>query len=114
MRKFFAGLGIIFLGLIVIGVVIFCIFARDGKRLDAQSKAYVDQVVPVIARSWNVNDFYPYISPELSKVAPREKIEPLFAALAQRLGPIKEYQGSTGDSNVSYKTSLDFHGAPST
>jgi len=100
MRRIFVVLGVIFLGLIVLGGLAFFIFIQVSKRLDPESKAFVDKIVPVITRSWNVQDFYPSISPELAKLAPREKIVPLWAILAQRLGPLKEYQGSTGEANA--------------
>ncbi|OGT98671.1 MAG: hypothetical protein A2298_05280 [Gammaproteobacteria bacterium RIFOXYB2_FULL_38_6] len=43
-------------------------------------------------------------SPELLKVAPKEKMEELFNAFSKKLGSLKEYKGSKGQSNTSVTT----------
>lgn len=100
MKKFFIVLGTIFACLIVLGVVLFSIAVHTGSKLDVESKAYVDRIVPQIVTSWDSRELLNNASPELLKVAPADKIDSMFKMLSEKLGGYKEYKGSKGDSLV--------------
>lgn len=98
MKKFFVILGFVFLCIIVAGIIGFCIAAYHGTKLDKSSKAYVDEVTPLIISTWNSDELFNRASPELLKVAPREKLDAFFKVFAEKLGPLKEYKDSKGSS----------------
>lgn len=75
--------------------------AYFGLKLDASSKAYVDATLPTILAAWDVDKAVAQASPEMLASAPRERIEFLFGACARKLGPLREYKASQGDSKVS-------------
>ena len=104
MKKFFTILGGIFAVLIFVIVVAFFILNHFGTGLDEESKSYVDSNLPKIITNWNVDQLLNRASPELMKVAPKEKIEKLFNAFSERLGPLKEYKGSNGQANMTLIT----------
>ncbi len=104
MKKFFTILGGIFAVLIVVAVVGFFVLNHFGAGLDEESKTYVDSNLPRILTDWNADEMMNRASPELMKVAPKEKIEELFKVFSEKLGPLKEYKGSRGQSNVSVTT----------
>src|SRR5258708_28419554 len=98
MKKLFATIGIIFSVLLVIGIGMLIYTAQVGSRLDADSKAYVDDIIPKIASHWNADELIEQSSPELMRVTSEDKIKKLCAMLDTMLGPMKEYRGSKGDS----------------
>jgi hypothetical protein len=100
MKKFFVDLGVIFACLIILGIILMSRAALTGPKLDAESKAYVDRIVPSIVGSWDSKDLLSYASPELLKVAPLDQIDPLFKIAAQKLGKLKAYKGSKGGVSV--------------
>ncbi len=102
MKKFFVVLGAIFAGLIVLGAIFIAIAAHSGSKLDAESKAYVDRIVPLVVTSWDSKELLNNASPEFLKVAPADKIESMFKMLSEKLGSYKEYKGSKGDSLVNF------------
>ncbi len=104
MKKFLTILGGIFVVLIVVVVVGFFVLNYFGTGLDEESKLYVDSNLPQIINDWSVEELISRASPELMKVAPKEKIENLFNAFSERLGPLKEYKGSNGQANISVTT----------
>ncbi|HWH70930.1 MAG TPA: hypothetical protein VNT26_16190 [Candidatus Sulfotelmatobacter sp.] len=100
MKKFLMVLGGLFAVLTV--ATIGGIFAMKyfGEDLDKESKAYVDANLPQIVGNWDPRELLDRASPEFSQVVPQEKVIKLFKILSQRLGPLKEYKGSAGQSNV--------------
>ena len=102
MKKFFTVLGVIFVCLIVLGIILISIAAHSGSKLAAESKAYVDRIVPQILTSWDSKELLNNASPEFLKVAPADKIESMFKMFAEKLGGYKKYRGSKGDSLVNY------------
>lgn len=103
MKKFFTILGGIFAFLIVAAVIFFSITYYYGTGYDKESKLYVDLNLPQIIDNWKVEALTKRASPELMKVAPREKIEELFKVCSDKLGPMKEYKGSKGQSTIAFK-----------
>jgi hypothetical protein len=106
MKKLLHYLGVLMLCLIVLGIGAFMWGTTKGKRLDRESKAYVDQALPAIVRTLDLNELKNLASPEFMKVVKPDDLKKMFDRLAQLLGPLKEYKGSRGDSNVK----LSFHG----
>ena len=104
MKTVFVSLGVIFLILIVLVAGFVGYSAYVGTKLDASSKAYVDASVPAIISTWSKNELKKRASPQLLKSASDEQIDELFTRLASQLGSFQSYDGSKGDSNVSYTT----------
>ncbi len=123
MNKFFAVLGIIFLCLILVAVIGFSIMSVIGGRLDKESRAYVDQLVPVITQSWDSGELISRASPEFLKVASQEKLESFLKICAGKLGNFKKYNGAKGEATIqvtpagkvvvaNYIAQVDFERAP--
>ena len=100
MKKLFTVMGVIFAFLMVAGVAGFFVLSYFGSGLDEESKSYVDTNLPIIISEWKVDEFIDRASPEIMQVAPKEKVEELFHVCAERLGPLKEYGGSQGESKI--------------
>lgn len=96
-------LGGIFLLLVIVAVVGFAIIAVKGSTLDEESKAYVDEAVPLILADLDQSTLFKYASPELIESASQEEFNKLFKWF-KRLGEFKEYKESTGQANMSYTT----------
>jgi hypothetical protein len=103
MKKFLAIIG----GVALIAVLLVGGFigyaAYQGRALDASSKAYVDKNVPLIISSWSKDELLKRASPQLLKIVDEkpDQIDHLFQEFA-KLGAMRSYDGSKGDSNVSY------------
>ena len=104
MRDILIILGIIFL--VIVGALATFIgyAAYAGGKLDASSKAYVDETVPVILTNWSKDELIKRASPLLRAKASDEEIAKLFATLSGKLGAFKSYEGAKGDSNVTWTT----------
>ena len=100
MKKFFVVLGLVFAGLLLIGVVGLGIVAYIGRGLDQDSKRFVDDEVPRIVTKWDVREFINHVSPEFVQTVSPEKLGGLFLLLSDRLGPLKEYQDSQGEAGI--------------
>jgi len=104
MKTVFVALGVVFLILIVAVGGFVGYSAYVGTQLDASSKAYVDASVPAIVSQWSKDELIKRASPQLRASATDQQIDGLFTSLAQQLGSFQSYDGSKGDSNVSYTT----------
>ena len=93
-------MGSIFLVLIVIGVIAFSTLYVKGSALDKESKAYVDEITPVILSNLTKETFFQYADEQLKNSATPEKFEKIFNWLS-KLGEFKEYKGSSGQANIS-------------
>ncbi|UCC23494.1 MAG: hypothetical protein JSW23_05435 [Planctomycetota bacterium] len=103
MKKALMILGVIFAGLIVLGVIGFGVLAVKGTALDKESKAYVDEVTPAILANLKKETLFQYASDELKNAASEEEFDKMFDFFA-KLGQFKEYKGSTGQANISVTT----------
>lgn len=101
MKKILMVFGVIFGCLLLVGTIGFFVLNYFGSGLDKESKAYVDEVIPIIVTSWNSKELLDHASPEFLQVAPAGKVESLFRVFSERLGPLKEYKGSNGQANIS-------------
>ena len=96
-------LGGIFGGLIIVGIIGFVLLAVKGTSLDKESKAYVDQVSPVILANLNKETLFQYASEDLKKAASAEEFEKIFDWFG-KLGQFKRYNGSKGQATISLTT----------
>jgi hypothetical protein len=100
MRKIIYGLGI-FAAIAIVGIAIgIGYIAYVGTGLDRQSKQYVDDAVPAITSNWSISELRRRATPQLLKSAKPEDLQTLFEWFAT-LGPLIEYEGSKGESNMS-------------
>lgn len=96
MKKVLTILGVIFICLIVVGAIVFSGFYYYTSGLDKEAQAYIDEVVPRIVTYWNSRELIDHASPEFLQVFPAKKVELLFDAFSEQMGPLKEYKGVTG------------------
>lgn len=104
MKKTIMILGYIFLTLIVVIAATIASVTIIGKKLDKESKAFVDAAVPAIVADWDVEELQKRASPELDASVDYDDVEDYFGSL-QELGKFQEYNGSTGDSNITISLS---------
>ena len=125
MKKALMILGGIFAVLIVAGVIGFSVLAMKGKALDQESKAYVDEVTPIILANLNKETLFKYASEELKESASPAEFDKIFNWFT-KLGHFKEYKGSKGQANMLltpgkgkqvtglYEASAEFEKGPAT
>jgi hypothetical protein len=99
MKKTLMILGVVFAVLIVAGVICFSLLTVKGKALDKESKAYVDEVAPIILSNLNKDTLFRYASDELRNSASSEEFDKIFNWFS-KLGQFKEYKGSSGQANI--------------
>lgn len=104
MKKTIMFLGYVFLALLVVIGVTIASVAILGKKLDKESKAFVDAALPAIITDWDVAELQKRASPELDESVDYDDVEEYFGSL-QQLGKLEEYKGSTGDSNITISLS---------
>ncbi len=104
MKKMIMILGYVFLVVIVLLVAGIATVAVIGKKLDKESKAFVDAAVPAIAADWDVAELQKRASPEFNASVDYDDLADDFETLHQ-LGKLVEYKGSTGDSNITVSLS---------
>ena len=99
MKKTITILGYLFLVLIVVLATTFGALYLIGKKLDKESKAYVDAAVPAIAADWDVEELRKRASPEFDSGLDYDEVGEYFDSLHE-LGKFEAYQGSTGESTI--------------
>lgn len=102
MKTFLMVLGGIFgaIILLIIGVIAFFIFSGEGKELDAESKAWVDEVIPSIVTVWDREQLVAHSSSLLLDTTDDDGINNLFDLLNEQFGPLVEYRGSEGQAII--------------
>jgi hypothetical protein len=103
MKKLLIILGIVFLAIIILLAVGIGLVAVKGSALDKQSKAYVDRTVPVIVSGWDEEALLSQASPEFKQATDKNELDKLYT-MFRRLGGLREYQGSDGQSYMSLTT----------
>lgn len=103
MRKFLIVVGAATCLIVIAIGAGFAFLAVKGGALDAESKQYVDDAVQAITAKWSKDELRARASPELLGTVKTGDLENLFGMLAQ-LGTLIEYQGATGQANMSYFT----------
>jgi len=71
-----------------------------GPSLDKESKAWVDAIVPQVVSKWNADAFLQDSSSELKQTQSKAQISQLMTAFSNQFGPMKKYEGSTGQSLI--------------
>ncbi len=99
MKKTIMFLGYVFLALIVIFGTVITAAVVMGKRLDRESRAYVDNAIPAIAAQWDIREVEQRASPEFNDDVDYDQLADYFDSLRD-LGELKEYRGAEGDSNI--------------
>jgi len=101
MKRFLVLLGSIF----AVFVAAFAIFvgyvAYMGPKLDASSKAFVDNTIPEIVSAWSTDKLLQHASPRFRMATSESQVKGLLERLSAKLGPMVSYGGSKGDSNIS-------------
>jgi hypothetical protein len=103
MKKTLMILGGIFAVLIILGVIGFVVLSIKGTSLDKESKAYVDEVSPIILANLNRGTLFQYASEDLKNSASIEEFGKIFSWLS-KLGQFKKYNGSQGQAHISVTT----------
>lgn len=99
MKKIIMILGYIFLALILVVIAALIGLSVMGKKLDKESRIFVDAAVPAIVSNWDVRELQQRASPEFEASVDYDEVEEYFGSL-QDLGTFQEYKGSEGDSNI--------------
>jgi hypothetical protein len=99
MKKTMMVFGYLFLALVFAIVATIASVALLGKKLDRESKAFVDAAIPAIVTDWDVTELQKRASPEFNEAVDYDELDEYFASL-QQLGTFQEYKGATGDSNI--------------
>lgn len=100
MKRSITLLGYISVALIVVLTAVFGVLFMAGKRLDRESKAYIDSAVPAIASDWSLDELKKRASREFDDAVDYEEIADYFDTLRQ-LGGFVSYQGSSGEATIS-------------
>ncbi len=98
-KKTITLLGYVFLVLIVGTAAAMGTLAVLGKRLNKESKTFVDAAVPAIVSGWDVEEIQKRASPEFNDEVDYDDLEQDLETLRQ-LGELVEYKGSSGDANI--------------
>ena len=67
MKKFLAIVGGVFLVLLLAGAVFFGYGVYQGKKLDASSRAYIEQNIPTILQTWSKDALLERAAPRLRR-----------------------------------------------
>jgi hypothetical protein len=100
MKKFLMIMGAIFCALIVLAIVAGIFGAIRGARLDKESRAYADEVIPAIVTTWDVDAFFARTSPELKKLVTANDADRLFRSFSQ-LGHLEHRDPARGQAMTS-------------
>jgi hypothetical protein len=105
LKRFLSIVGGLFLVLVLLAAGIFGYVAYQGRRLDASSKAYVEENIPSIISTWSKAELLNRSSPQLRKIIEEkpEQLDQLFQKLS-KLGPMQSVGDVSGDSHVTYTT----------
>jgi hypothetical protein len=86
--------------LIVAGFFAVTNFFKDVKDVDEMSKAYVDEVVPLVLTNLSQENLFLYADEKLKKLGSPEQFDKFFNSLSN-LGAYKVYNGSEGEAHIS-------------
>ena len=89
--------GVLFLVLLTLIGSVVGYFVYNGSGLDASSKAYVDENIPLIVSSWSKEELLKRSSPKLIELVNKNpnQLDQLFKKLST-LGAMTHYEGSKG------------------
>jgi hypothetical protein len=87
--------------IIVAGVAAITALAYNGEKFDKESREFVDNAVPAIVASWDQHQLLDRATPELRGGITPTNLQSIFQGLS-RLGSLVNYEGATGEANLSY------------
>jgi len=73
---------------------------RMAPKVQKDAQTWVDTNVPEIVKTWNSDELVRRASAGLLKAASPEQFTALFKTMSEKLGPIKEYRGSRGETSL--------------
>ena len=103
MQRILIVMGIVFLSILIIIILMVFFVLTGGRRLDMQSKKYMDSANISIISAWNMQELIKRASPELKAATSDADLEKIFN-LFRKLGGLKKYNGCEGGTNVSLST----------
>ena len=103
MKKFLIAMGGIFGVVILLAIIGIVTIAIKGSALDKESKAYVDEVAPIILADLRQETLLKYASDDLKSAAKPEDLNKVFNWF-KKLGKFQKYSESTGQANISITT----------
>lgn len=103
MKRFFQIIGLLVVLALVAGAISLFFAARAGRGLDAESKQFVDTIVPQIAAQWDIAIVNQYLDHEtMAKVGITDDQMKNMVAWFSTLGKMTSYEGSQGEAIISY------------
>ncbi len=106
MKKFFAGLGVIFVIIIAIGAVGFWYINVRGNALDKESKVYADAAIPAIVANWNEQALFDRATIEFREAARNQHLDQGFRWFGS-LGRLQKCEPAQGQATMSATTLMD-------
>ncbi len=82
-------------------ISILVLMSKSDEKLNRESKAYIDNVLPIILKNLNKEEFLKFASPKLIKAVPPEKFDEVFNVY-KKLGKFEKYLGSKGKAKKSF------------
>ena len=73
---------------------------RMAPKIQQDAQQYIDSNLPKIVQNWDSEALINQASPDLLKAASREQFAELFKMLSEKLGPLKQYKGSKGETSL--------------
>lgn len=99
-QKILIGLGTFFVLLAIAVGLLISYMTSAGNELDISSKEFVDTSVPRISKSWNAKDIKELSSREFMNSTDTVELENFFKYCNEKLGKMKHYRGSQGESRI--------------
>lgn len=105
MKKFLAIVGGLFLSLLLALAIFFGYAAYNGSKLDASSKIYIEENIPIILSTWSKDNILKLASPQLIEIIGKNKTDiDLLLTKAAGLGKFQRIYDIKGDSKISFTT----------
>src|SRR5271166_5347354 len=101
MNRLLRILGIFLLGILVLAGVAFGLLLLKGRALNAESKAYVDETVPAIVKTWSQEELLAHAAPQFAVRFQAAEAQRGFGQMS-RLGGLTRYIGSRGSANITF------------
>ena len=101
MRKVISIFGIMFLILVFVVGGLFAYFSSQGSKLDASSKSFVDEVIPVIISTWSKEIILKHSSQQMRQTAAEAQLDLLLKKVSI-LGQLLDYKTANGEALISF------------
>ncbi len=98
--KKFTIIGAIIMALLIGTMSTFFMLKRMAPEVQQDAQVYIETNIPQIISNWNSEELIKRASPSLLKAASRAQFTDLFKTLLEKLGPLREYKGSRGETTV--------------